>query len=87
MFARWSILFVLLGSLGFPTLCLATDTLQLRFDNENYLLEPRYLEVLGDPENRLTIEDITSPVYSEQFSLTNQAFPHPEDLDASHWIR
>ncbi|MEM6346985.1 MAG: 7TM diverse intracellular signaling domain-containing protein [Bacteroidota bacterium] len=87
MCARCSILMILLGSFAFSLDAWATDTLQLQFDNENYLLEPQYFEILSDPEHALSIEDVILPHYAQQFHLSDDPFPHPEDLDHTYWIR
>lgn len=83
MLARLPILLLFI----LPAFCMASDTLQLILDNENYLVEPHYLEILSDPSNALGIEDVLSLAYDQAFLPTTQAFPHPDNLDATYWIR
>ncbi|MEL6589504.1 MAG: 7TM diverse intracellular signaling domain-containing protein [Bacteroidota bacterium] len=65
----------------------ALDTLKLHYDNENYLVEPHYLEILRDSSNQLRIEEVITHTYSNLFQPTNQKFPHPENLDDTYWVR
>ena len=66
----------------------AQDLPELILDN----LETRYpldlnLEYLEDPEGRLTIQDVTQPEVSAQFTPNSQATPNFGITESAYWLR
>ena len=46
-----------------------------------------HLEILEDPSGELTIEDVTSPAYAEQFSPSQVDIPNYGFSDSAYWVR
>ncbi len=46
-----------------------------------------HLEILEDPSSKLTIEDVTSPEYSQQFAQNQKTTPNFGYTQSAYWVR
>ena len=83
----WHIILFCFLILLASTQLMGQDTLFLHSTEENYLIEPQKMAILVDPTNQLGIRDVLLADYDSTFRPTSQKFPHPEDMDATYWIR
>jgi hypothetical protein len=76
-------------------LFLSSDTIAWAQDSNVLILEDpgtRYpldlhLEYLEDPEGTLTIQDVTQPEVSAQFTLNTQETPNFGITESAYWLR
>jgi hypothetical protein len=90
---RWLWLWITLALLALPLSALAQrgdiprpDPVILTDQQEQYLLG-LHLELLVDPSGQLTIEDITSLEYDDQFTPSQDEVPNFGYTDAAVWVR
>lgn len=60
--------------------------LVLRAEQDEYLLGP-YVYLLEDPNGNLTIDDVTSPEISAQFTPSNAKIPNFGFTSSTYWVR
>lgn len=78
--------FLLLILMLLPVASPAGPAVELKPDVGRYDLAP-HTEILEDPQGKLTIEDVTSPAYKNQWVLNRQTTPNFAFSNSVYWLR
>jgi two-component system, sensor histidine kinase LadS len=65
----------------------AADIILPQDVEKNYYLDSQFVDIFEDPENKMTIEEISSPAFQTKFKKLNTPFPENENLNSAYWIR
>ena len=70
----------------FPALALCAEPLTLKEGQKEYPLG-KYLQILEDPSGQLTLEEVTSPEFSQQFVASEAEIPNFGFTSSTYWAR
>ena len=65
----------------------ASDVIILRPDNNQYTASYQFIDILEDPTDKLTIQDISSPAYADKFKPNKEQLPRNYNIKSAYWIR
>lgn len=70
--------------------CFASDTLVIDEKiSDRYELNGSYIEILEDPSQKLSIEQVASPAYNDKFKIHSgkEKFAYIKNINSTYWIR
>ena len=80
-------------ALVFLFLCLsllkvtAQNTVFLDDTMKEFVFSGEYLAILEDKSGKLTIADVSSTAYQDQFILNKSSYPYNENIQSTYWIK
>ena len=69
-----------------PTFALCAEPVILQEGQEKYPLG-KYLQILEDPSGQLTLEEVTSPEFSQKFVASEEEIPNFGFTNSTYWVR